>query len=482
MVGAAALTLSGQWGRLGTQIVGLIVMARLLPPDDFGIVAIVTAIVTVASALGDFGLPTAVIQAPSVTDAQRSNLFWLNTSIGATLTTLMWFCAPIVGQLSGDHRAADATHLVSVVFVINGASAQFRAHLTRDLRFGVLAFTDLLSQATSVGAGVSLALAGWGWRSLAVQLVAAPLVILVTLAIADGWIPGRPRRHADMGALLKFGGQNTLTVLILYASSNIDTVLVGRFWGLYAVGLYQKAYQVVMLPIQQLFDPLTRVVLPILSRIEDSERFASAARRILVTINYVGVAFLALLALCAYPGVYIALGRPWLPMVPIFLLLVLGGVFEMMVYPYSWIFLARAQTGLLLRATLITRPIMVVLIVIGALMGTRQTAGAVAISFVLNWVIVTRWIVPKSGLNWVQIASAAIRPLLLGGIVVAAASPVAWAQGAWSDPFLQLLATLGVAGATAAIAVLLIPGARADVGAGVSAAREMMARRRPVAT
>ena len=240
---AALATVTGQGARIGIQIVGLVVLARLLSPYDYGLFAMVTAVIGVAEVFRDFGLSSAAVQAKTVSAQQRSNLFWVNTGIGLLLTGLAVACAPLVARLFGQPELTGLTMLVAVTFLMNGVATQFRADLNRHMRIGVLVVADVIGQAAGLVAGVVAATMGAGYCALAVMAIVGSGVGTAMLIVPCGWIPGRPRRGTPMKAFFTFGGGFVPLRLLSYSARSADSVVLGATLGPTPLGLYSRAYQ-----------------------------------------------------------------------------------------------------------------------------------------------------------------------------------------------------------------------------------------------
>ena len=161
----AGITLMSQVIRFALQLGSLMVLARLLSPQEFGVVAMVTAITNVMEIVRDFGLSSAVMQAKELNDAERTNLFWANTGIGTGCALVVMVSAPLIVRLYGTPVVGPIVLALGWLFIVSGVNTQFRAELSRSLRFKALAVTDIAAQAGSIAAAISLAAAGTGRSS-----------------------------------------------------------------------------------------------------------------------------------------------------------------------------------------------------------------------------------------------------------------------------------------------------------------------------
>ncbi|MFG6503097.1 lipopolysaccharide biosynthesis protein [Microbacterium sp. P05] len=415
LAGAAArggaVTLAGQLARAGIQFLGVAVLARLISQQDFGLVAMCVAFIGIATVLGDFGLSMAAIQSQTITHGQRSNLFWTNTLIGAVLFGVVLAVAPAIALFYGQPQLVDITRALAVTFLLNSLAAQFRAEVSMRLRFKWLMTADVGSAAVALGVAIFLAFQGAGYWALVAQQITVAVVTLVILVVGASWIPGLPRRGEGMRALYTFGA-NTLGVqLLTYATSNVDSILVGRVWGAQSLGIYDRAFRLFRLPLQQIAAPMTKVAMPILSRLQDDVRYDAYLARAQLVLGYsFGGAFL-LLAGMSGPVIEILLGPGWDLAKPIFAVLAVGGVFQGIGYVYYWVFLSRALTGVQLRWTVISRSATIGLMLVGVAWGPVGVAAAASAGQALNWTLLTLFPMRKAGLRRAPLVIAALRPI-----------------------------------------------------------------------
>jgi O-antigen/teichoic acid export membrane protein len=420
----AAVTLVSQWIRLVVQLSGLAILARLLSQSDYGLISMVLAVVGVATILGDFGLSMASIQAKTLSPQQRSNLFWINFVLGVVLGGVVFASSWPLAAFYGHPELIQVTQLFSLMFVINATTAQFRAEVSRHLRFKWMAAADIVGQVGGLAVALYIALNGGGYWALVFQQLVAVFLVLVVLVFCSGWFPGLPSRRAPMRDLLSFGVNTTSVQVLDYASTNVHSVLLGRFSGSAALGEYDRAYQLFKLPMQQLAAPLTRVVFPVLSRIDDDDQYNRYLQRAQLVMAYVlGGAFALAVALSG-PLIEIILGEGWDASKGIFAILAIGGIFHSLGYVYNWIFLSKGMTGLQLRFTVITRTVMVVLIVIGLAWGIYGVAWGSAAGMFADWLLMTIFAVPRTGVKMGALLRTTIRPMAMYTVIVALVLPL----------------------------------------------------------
>ena len=240
------------------RIGSIVVLARLLSPKDFGLVGMVTAIIGMLSLLRDFGLSAATVQRTHVTEEQLSGLFWINLLFGSVLGLGVIAIAPFVARFYNEPHVFWVTVALAPALVFNAAGVQHSAILQRQMRFTTLSAIDVGSWIVSTGVAIGMAAAGFRYWALVGNTLCLPLVNTACLWIAARWVPGRPGTSAGLGSMIRFGGTVTVNRIITYVISNLDKVLLGRFWGANALGFYGRAYQLLDVPAQLLSSAVPR--------------------------------------------------------------------------------------------------------------------------------------------------------------------------------------------------------------------------------
>jgi PST family polysaccharide transporter len=246
-------TIRGGVARMAAQVANfvlrigsLMVLARMLNPRDFGLVGMVTAFTGVLNLFRDFGLSTATVQRAEVSEDQISTLFWINLAVGALLAILAVALAPAVAAFYHEPRLLWITAVLATSFLFNAAGVQHSAIVQRQMRFTALAVINTVSLIVSTAVAIAMAEWGYGYWALVAMTIAGPLVSTAGLWMAVKWMPGMPRRRAGLRSMMRFGGTITLNGAVMYVAYNLEKVLLGRFWGAEAIGIYGRAYQLVI--------------------------------------------------------------------------------------------------------------------------------------------------------------------------------------------------------------------------------------------
>src|SRR5208283_3427316 len=304
------------------RLASLMILARLLGPKDFGLVGMVTAFTGVLSLFRDFGLSTATIQRTTVTDEQISTLFWINLLVGVLLALLSVAFAPAIASFYHEPRLIGVTAVLAAGFLFNAAGVQHSALLQRQMRFTAMAVINTIGMTVGSVIAIAGAMAGYGYWALVAMTVSSPLIATIGFWLAAAWIPGMPQRRAGIRSMMHFGGTVTLNGLVAYVAYNFEKVLLGRFWGADAMGIYGRAYQLVNIPTDNLNSAVGEVAFSALSRVkEDASRFRSYFLKGYSLVLALTLPLTVVCTLFANDVILVILGPKWTEAVPIFRLL-----------------------------------------------------------------------------------------------------------------------------------------------------------------
>lgn len=459
----AAITIAAQGARIMIQVVSVVVLVRLLSATDYGLLAMVLAIIGVGEIFRDFGLSSAAIQSTHLSKPQRDNLFWLNTAIGIVLAGIVYFSAGLLAGLFNRDELVGIAHALSAVFLLNGLATQYRADLIRRLRFMSLARADVLAPVLALTVAIGGAFSGWGYWALVAQQLVQAAVLLIVLAISARWMPGLPRRHVPMAGFIRFGWHLVATQLVGYISNNVDTVLIGVRFGAAPLGIYNRGFQLLMTPLNQIRTPLTTVALPVLSKLKDeSKRFNEFVTRGQLALGYSVVAGLGIVASCADPLTSVVLGDEWSEVAPILRFLAIAGAFQTLAFVGYWVYVSRGLTAALFRYSLLSAAIKITCVVIGSLGGIVGIAAGYAVAPAISWPISIWLLSRKTPLPTRKLYGGAFRVL---GFVIAGAAASVTATSLLPTPSAAVELLVGVVASVGVylIAIAVIRPIRRDV-------------------
>lgn len=412
-----AIVAGAQVVRTLVQLGGMAALGHFVPPDEFGLLAMAVAVVGVADVIRDLGLSSAAIQGKRLSDGQASNLFWLNTVVGIALAGAAAASAPLVAWVYGEPRVSAVTMAIAVTFAINGVQAQFQAHLSRAFRFLSLSITDLTAQILALAVAIWLAVEGWGVWALVWQVTSQATFLLILRVLTAGWLPGLPDRHESVRPHVAFGAYLSFTQILVYVSSNIDSALIGARFGSSAAGLYKRASQILLLPLNQLLAPMTGVALPVLSRLQDdSKRLQDYVVRAQLVVSYATSMIFALAAPLAPSLIPWIFGDLWVGSVPIFQILALGGTFQALNYSSGWVLMATGNTKAHFQYAVFSRGFLIAMLVLAGPFGSIWVAAMYSLAMVFLWPICLWWTQRASGVLMSRTLTGSFHALLVAGV------------------------------------------------------------------
>src|SRR5579875_2205025 len=408
-VRGGVLTLASQVSQFVLSTAFTVVLAHLLTPADFGLVAMVTAVTALGQAFADLGLSEATIQQPDLTHDQVSALFWINLAIGAGLNLITASLAPVLARFYHEPRLVAITLVLSTVFIIGGLRVQPDALLKRQMRFKALAIRDVAGNALGVLVSIIMAISGAGYCAI---------IALSWMMVR--WRSSLPRRGVQVRSLLAFGSHVAASYLVDNFNRNASNIVIGWYWGAAPLGLFSRAYNLLMKPVSQLTAPAAGVAIPAFSRLhDDTERFAHYYVRTISLIMWVGAPLFGFLFVAARPVIALVLGRKWLEAAPVFQFLAISSLAQPVFQSGAWVLLSTGRSERLLKLSLMTSPVIVGSFVIGLPFGIKGVALSYSIAFVaaLPWIL--RFVFRGTALTVARVGRAVICPvaLCLSGVV-----------------------------------------------------------------
>jgi O-antigen/teichoic acid export membrane protein len=421
----------------------LMIMARLLDPKDFGLVGMVTAVIGVFNVFRDFGLSAAAVQRTSVTKEQSSTLFWINILVGASLGLLALALAPFVVAFYHEQRLFGVTVVLATAFLFNAAGVQHSALLERQMRFTTLSIIDIISLSASTAIGIAMATHGFGYWSLVATTTVTPLVYTICVWVTTGWVPGRPHRGVGIPSMMRFGGTLTLNGLVMYVASNLEKVLLGRFWGVDALGLYGRAYQLINIPTDNLNSAAGGVAFAALSRLQgEPSRLKSYFLKGYSLVLSLTVPITFACALFADDMILVFLGPKWKSAAPVFRLLAPTTLAFAIVNPLGWLLSSLGLVGRGLKIAFVLGPLMIAGYLMGLPYGPKGVALAYSAVMVLCIVPLIAWATRGTVISLRDILLVVSRPLLSGIVAAGLAFGLQYFYGPLLPPLPRLM--LGV--------------------------------------
>jgi polysaccharide transporter, PST family len=378
--------------RTALNFVTNIILARLLMPADFGLIAMVASCTAAVSLVQDLGLNQATIQRAQISLKQMSALFWLSVGSSITLAFVLAGFAPRVAWFFGEPRLTALTVGFAGVIALGGLQSQQLALMNREFRFKEMAAVDIISATAGAVAGLAVA-----WQTSSYWALFAMTLVTTLASVFSVWLlcsfrPGQPSFEGDFREIIGFGSGVSGFNIVNYFARNADNVLIGKFYGGEQLGYYDRAYRLLLFPITQILGPLGRVMLPVLARLQsDPERYRKAYVECISLLMAATQPSIVFMVVFAGDFIRILLGPHWLPAAPIFQWLAVCGLHQVVTSTFGWLFLSQGRGGDFFKIGAFNAIISVASFVVGLPWGGL----GVAIAFtVVNYVLllpVTWW-------------------------------------------------------------------------------------------
>jgi O-antigen/teichoic acid export membrane protein len=397
MWGALA-SAGGQSGQLVITLAYNAVLARLISPHDFGLVAMAMVVAGFLQVFKDAGLSTATIQREDITNAQVSNLFWINVAMGGAAMVGMASTAPLVAWFFHQPELVGISVALSIGFLLEALAVQHMAILNRQMRFTLLSGVELGCTAAGFLIGALMALMNWGYWSLVGATLSTSALRATAVWTLSRWRPQRPAARSGTRPLVRFGADLTLVGVVWAVSRGCDSVLIGRYLGSDALGLYSRATALLTRPLERLMSPVYTVIVPALSRLQsEPDRYRNAFAQVFEGLA-IGAFFLAgLLLPLANLLVRVILGAKWDAAAPIFAALTLTVIYFPLASATSWLYTSQGRGRDLLVTACVGAAFMVTAFLVGLPFGATGVAIAYSLSGLLAILPVTFYMGGRTG-------------------------------------------------------------------------------------
>lgn len=369
-----------QGGRIIIQLISIATLSRLLPPTDFGLLAMATIVINFATLVRDMGTSAAVIQREQLSSELLDTVLWFNIVLGIGLAIAISIIAVPVSLFFKEPRLTGVLIALTISFPLTCSGAVHQALLERSMRFRKLARIELSSAGTALLISVVAARYGMGVYSLVLNTLTLAVMITVQLWWASPWRPTLRWSGAELKSLWKFSANLVGFQTVNYFTRNIDTILIGRFLGALQLGWYNTAYRIMLFPINNLSGVIARVLFPVLSRQQDDlTAFGALYLRAISGIALITAPLMAGIWALRLPLVETVLGARWLPVADVIAWLAPVGMLQSIVTTVGLIFMSTGNTQVMMRFSIVVVCVTFVSITIGLQWGYVGVATAYAV-------------------------------------------------------------------------------------------------------
>lgn len=381
IVSGLAWKVVSQVFRQGSRVAVAIVLARLLTPHDYGLAAMVLAFSALVIIFSDLALGAALVQRRELSEADRSTVFWVSAAVGVVFTLVGVGVSYPLAAFFGEPAVQPLFAAFSISFLVTALGTTQTALLSRDMEFRSLELRMMAGTAVGGVVGIWLAVQGYGaWAIIGQQLAIAGVSTALLWALS----PWRPRFVFSLDTIRdywRFSGSVFGTRLLFYLNRNADNVLIGRFLGSAALGVYAVAYNIMLMPLSRIAQPVVEVLFPAFSRLQDERRrMAAAWLRGNRLIGAITIPAMLGLIVVAPEFVRVVLGERWEEAIPVVQLLAWVGLLQSLQRLNSSVLMACDRAKTLLRYSVVVLVASLAAFVFGLQWGIVGVAAAYAAS------------------------------------------------------------------------------------------------------
>jgi teichuronic acid exporter len=352
--------------RLGPQLIQFIVsivLARLLMPEQFGLIGMLSIFMALGYTMMNSGFGSALVQKQDATEVHYNSVFYLNIFLSLLVVGALCIAAPWIAKFYGEPMLSSLTQVLSLNFILNALGLIQSTLLFKRLDFKTLSKASLLANFGSGVVGIGMALAGYGIWSLVAQNVSATLLNTILLWIFNSWRPKRIFSLLALSRLFAFGSRLLASGILDALFNNLYSVVIGKLFLPAELGYYTRAYTVQQLPAETVGRIAGRVTFPLFAEIQDDvARVKNGCRKVLRAISLVHFPLMIGLLVCAKPLVLTLFTDKWSPAVPYLQLLCIVGLFSPLLMANQNVILAKGHSDLYFWLEL-TRKVLIVILI-----------------------------------------------------------------------------------------------------------------------
>lgn len=393
-VNALAWNAGGKFFSQAFSIIIGIVLARLLTPDAYGLVAMVLVFTGLASLMADVGLGSALVQKQELRSAHFNSVYWCNLGLGLVLATTLFIFSGEISDFYNQTEIKPIVEILSLGFVIGAASLVHRQVLVKAMRFKYLALADFSAMAGSGLIAIALAVNGFGFWSLVFQQIANKVIVYLIVSWTSGWKAEAEFSLAALKELFSFSVYVFLTRLLQYAAMRVDKLITGKYLGANSVGLIDKAQSMMLFPLQNISHTISGVMFPALSSLNgDLPRVRKVYLRCIEAVAFLTFPMMAGMFSVSEAFILGVLGDHWSELVPVFQVFCFAGVINSIATITGAVYLSQGASKLQFRVNLITRPLVIGCVVVGLSWGVIGVVWGIVIAAWISgiYTMMTLW-------------------------------------------------------------------------------------------
>ncbi|MFP4024599.1 MAG: lipopolysaccharide biosynthesis protein [Thiohalospira sp.] len=380
----ASWSLTGRLLQQGTQFIIGIILARLLLPEEYGLVAMALVFITVFYVFVDSGFSSAIVQRKNITNSDLSTVFYLNMGVSILVFIILYFGAGLIADFYKEPQLIEIVRVLSIIIILYALTIVQNSLIKRDVNFKLKTRIELFSQISSGAIAIYLAYKGFGVWALIWKTLLNQVFINTQLWLKNHWFPSLEFSKSSFKALFSFSSKLLISGIIDRVYNQLHRLVVGKFFPAAELGYYTRAEQFQNLPSHAISNSLMSFLLPVFSKMQDEpERLKRAAIRILKIVMFFNINAMILMGILAEPIIVGLLGVKWSGAIPYLQLIVFVGVFYPMHAINVQILTSLGHSDLFLRVEIYKKLIGIPSVLLGIFIGIKaMIIGMIAASFI----------------------------------------------------------------------------------------------------
>ena len=375
-------------GQVIRQVVGIltyIILARLLVPDDFGLLSMVMVFVGFSRIFADFGIGSAIVQSKEVTQIKLSSAFWTNLAVSIVIALIVIAISPWIADFYNKPELVYLVITISSTLVLAGMVTIPKAILYRSMNFGAAVKAEVIGSLLAAICVVFLAFMGFGVWSLVLQPIIGNLFVVIFTFYFSSWLPSFVYSWKSIKKLVHFSANILGSDVVTYLTRNSDDLIIGKTLGSAPLGQYTLAYQIMLYPLQQVASIIVKVLFPTLSKfLDDLERFRNIYLKAVVSIALITFPMMFGLLAITTDFITVVFGEKWLPMKSVLEIFCLMGMFQSVGTTLGTIYMSTGQVKKVFYLGIFFAPLYIIAFLIGTKWGIVGVAWGFSIVVFTN--------------------------------------------------------------------------------------------------
>lgn len=355
--------------KIAVQLVNIVFLAKIIPPSEYGLMAMALVVVNLGNLLRDLGTSSAIIKTRDLSHSLINSVFWLNLFMGIGLMILISILSPLIADIYNQKKLIPILISLSVIFPLSSSAAAHLALLQRDSKFKIISAIEILSALISLLVAILAALNHFGVYSLILQSITLNLISACSFWIVSKWKPTREKYIdlSDIRSIFSFTYHVSMFNIVNYFSRNADSFIIGKYMSVAILGGYNLAYRIMLFPLQSLTFVASRSLYPVLSHHQDdTNKVSSIYLNCVFVVLLISAPLMGGLAVISKPFVDLIFGPQWFITAEVLKWLAPTAIIQSVLSTTGSVFMAKGRTSVLLRLGVFGTVLQVLGFIIGA--------------------------------------------------------------------------------------------------------------------